>query len=76
MLECEIDDAISFVTELLEFQADETERNYPYATRTIKELGAQLMLYGGCKIIFLNWRKSNVYKMGLHRFRLLPVYTS
>lgn len=38
IMECEIDDAISFVTELLEFQADETERNYPYATRTIREL--------------------------------------
>lgn len=35
---CEIDDAISFITELLEFQANETERDYPYATRTIKEL--------------------------------------
>ena len=38
IMECEIDDAISFVTELLEFQADETERDCPYATRTIKEL--------------------------------------
>lgn len=35
---CEIDDAISFITELLEFQANETERDDPYATRTIKEL--------------------------------------
>ena len=38
IVECEIDDAISFITELLEFQADETKRNYPYAIRTIKEL--------------------------------------
>ena len=38
ILECEVDDVISFVTELLEFQINETERDYPYATRTIKEL--------------------------------------
>ena len=38
IMECEIDDAISFVTELLEFQTNETERDYPYATRTIREL--------------------------------------
>lgn len=38
ILECEIDDAISFVTELLEFQMHETERDYPYATGTIREL--------------------------------------
>lgn len=38
IMECEIDDVISFVTELLEFQISETERDYPYATRTIQEL--------------------------------------
>ena len=38
ILPCEIDDAIAFVTELLEFQASEIERNEPYATRTIKDL--------------------------------------
>ena len=38
IMECEIGDVISFITELLEIQADETERDYPYVTRTIKEL--------------------------------------
>lgn len=38
ILECEVDDVISFVTELLEFQVNETERDYPYTTQTIKEL--------------------------------------
>lgn len=36
--ECEIDDVISFVTEMLEFQASETKRDYPYAIRTIDNL--------------------------------------
>lgn len=34
----EINDAINFVMELLEFQASEIERNEPYATRTIRDL--------------------------------------
>ena len=38
IMECEVDDAISFVTELLEFEASETKRDYAYATKTIDEL--------------------------------------
>ena len=34
----EVDDAINFVNELLEFQAKELEENEPYATNTIKRL--------------------------------------
>ena len=34
----EIDDAIQFVQDLLEFQAKELEQNEPYATRTIQRL--------------------------------------
>lgn len=34
----ELDDVISFVNELLEFQAKELEETEPYATRTIREL--------------------------------------
>lgn len=33
----EIDDAIMFVYELLVSQTEETEKRYPYATRTISE---------------------------------------
>ena len=35
---CEIDDVIAFVAELLEYQADETKKNEPYATRTIQDI--------------------------------------
>lgn len=38
MVSSEVDDAIAFVTELLEFKTDELKRNEPYATRTIREL--------------------------------------
>lgn len=38
IMECEVDDAISFVTELLEFEASEVKRDYAYATKTIDEL--------------------------------------
>ena len=34
----DIDDAIGFVTDLLEFQVSEIKRNEQYATRTIREL--------------------------------------
>ena len=36
----EIDDAIAFVSELLEYQANELKEKEPYATRTIQELEA------------------------------------
>lgn len=35
---CEVEDVIYFVQDLLEFQADETKVNYPYATRSIEKL--------------------------------------
>lgn len=38
VMECEVDDAISFVAELLEFEASEVKRDYAYATKTIDEL--------------------------------------
>lgn len=34
----EVDDAIQFVQDLLEFQAKELEKNEPYATNTIRRL--------------------------------------
>lgn len=34
----EVDDAIQFVQDLLEFKAKELEKNEPYATKTIKHL--------------------------------------
>lgn len=34
----EVDDAIQFVQDLLEFRADEIEKNEPYATNTIRRL--------------------------------------
>ena len=41
---CEIDDAIAFVAELLEHQADELKRNEPYATRTIQDIAGAAYL--------------------------------
>lgn len=38
IVECELDDVISFVNELLEFKAQELQEKEPYATRTIREL--------------------------------------
>ena len=38
IVECELDDVISFVNELLELQARELEETEPYATRIIREL--------------------------------------
>lgn len=38
ILDCEIDDAISFIAELLEHQAEEMKVNEPYATRSIRDI--------------------------------------
>ena len=38
ILGCELENVIDFVNDLLEFKADEIERNEPYATNTIKRL--------------------------------------
>lgn len=38
ILECELDDVISFVNEILEFQAEELRNTEPHATRTIREI--------------------------------------
>ena len=38
ILDCDVEDAIYFVRDLLEFQADEIKETEPYATRSINEL--------------------------------------
>jgi hypothetical protein len=38
IFDSEIDDAIQFVQDLLEFQAKELEKNEPYAVNTIRRL--------------------------------------
>lgn len=38
IFESEVDDVIQFVHDLLEFQANEIEKNEPYATNTIRRL--------------------------------------
>ena len=38
ILACEVEDAIYFIQELLDFQADEIEEKEPYATRSINRL--------------------------------------
>ena len=38
MIESEVEPAIEFVRDLLEFQADELRKNEPYATKTITRL--------------------------------------
>jgi hypothetical protein len=38
IFESEVDDAIQFVQDLLEFQAKEVEQNEPYATNNIRRL--------------------------------------
>lgn len=38
ILECEVENAIEFVRDLLEFYAKEIEENEPYATRIIDRL--------------------------------------
>lgn len=38
ILPCEIDDAIAFIAELLEHQAEEIKENEPYAMRSIRDI--------------------------------------
>lgn len=38
ILACEVEDAIYFVRDLLEFQADELRENEPYATKAIQRI--------------------------------------
>lgn len=38
ILACEVEDAIYFVRDLLESQADELKKNEPYATRSIQRI--------------------------------------
>lgn len=38
ILPCEVEDAIDFVNDLLEFQAQELEETEPYATNTIRRM--------------------------------------
>lgn len=38
ILDCEIENAIQFVQDLLEFRAKETERDEPYAVNSIKHM--------------------------------------
>lgn len=38
IVDCEVEDVIYFVSDLLEFQADELKVNEPYATRAIDRL--------------------------------------
>jgi hypothetical protein len=38
IIDCEVEDAIIFVYELLNFQADKLEKTEPYAVNTIKKL--------------------------------------
>lgn len=38
ILACEVEDAIYFVRDLLEYQADELRENEPYATKAIQRI--------------------------------------
>ena len=38
ILDCEVENAIQFVQDLLEFRAKETERDEPYALNSIKHM--------------------------------------
>ena len=38
IVDCEVEDAIYFIQDLLEFQADEIKENEPYAIRAIDRL--------------------------------------
>lgn len=38
IVNCEVEDVIYFIQDLLEFQADELKKNEPYAIRSIREL--------------------------------------
>lgn len=40
IVDCEVEDVIYFVQDLLEFRADELKENEPYATRSIDQLEA------------------------------------
>jgi hypothetical protein len=38
ILDCDVEDAIYFIQDLLEFQANELKQNEPYATNSIRRL--------------------------------------
>lgn len=38
LLDCEVENAIEFVRDMLEFLAEETEKNEPYAVNSIKSM--------------------------------------
>ena len=38
ILSCDVEDSINFVRDLLELEAEEIEKNEPYATKTINRL--------------------------------------
>ena len=38
IVDCEVEDVIYFIQDLLEFQADETKENEPYATKSIQRI--------------------------------------
>ena len=38
IVDCEVEDVIYFIQDLLEFQADELKANEPYAVRSINQL--------------------------------------
>lgn len=38
ILACDVEDSINFVRDLLELEAEEIEKNEPYATKTINRL--------------------------------------
>lgn len=38
IVDCEVEDVIYFIQDLLEFRADEIKENEPYATRSINRL--------------------------------------
>ena len=38
IVDCEVEDVIYFIQDLLEFQADEIKENEPYATRAIDRI--------------------------------------
>lgn len=40
IVDCEVEDVIYFIQELLEFQADEVRENEPYATKAIARMEA------------------------------------
>ena len=46
IVDVEIEDAIDFVRDLLEFQAEELKRNEPYATQTINRIESAAYVVG------------------------------